>query len=481
MRRWLLLSLAIMLLTLALPVAPASAAPMEAISPITRNMILAAATQMVQGAWVSPVTVYRNTAASPARWGTFYSGRTYVGMAYTQQNPQENWATFSANMKSHVGTPGVTQGTDCSGFASIAWGIPRQTTGTFMPNGYAYQLSSLSSLLPGDALLRPYDHIGIVAQRLANGNYSMLEQTDPHALRAEWSYSYASTYRPVRRYGIVATMPPPTPPPAPAPSTPPSPPALGTAPSGSFAVKYFANQTLSGSPKLTRDELYPLSHDWASGGPGSGVPNDHFSVRASGKFYFAEGNYTFNVASDDGVRLWLDGKLIEDHWTSHPATSWLNAQTLSTGYHTVAVEYYESTGLALLTLRWWKTRTCADGQFLGEFFNNTYLGGAPTARICQSPLSFDWGNRVPIAGVTQTNFSVRFAGDFRFDGRSYTFVARADDGIRVWVDRILLIDRWRDQGPTQYQATRNMTAGMHNVVVTYYQHLGGAVAQLRWQ
>lgn len=481
MRRWLLLSLAIALsltvvLTIVAPPAPSSAAPQSAPGPITRSMITGTAWVLALGAWVSPVTVYRDVSASPPRWGTFYAGRTYTGMAYTQNNPQEDWSTFKYNMDHKIGRPGVDQGTDCSGFVSIAWGIPRQTTGTFLSGGYAYKLSSLNSLLPGDALLRTWDHIGIFYDRLDNGNFAMLEQTDPHALKSEWSYSYAATYTPVRRYNIVSTMPTPTPAATATPS-----PALITAPAGTFAVQYFANQTLSGNPVATRNEVYPLSHDWGSGGPDSGVPNDHFSLRATGKFYFAAGTYTFNVASDDGVRVWLDGNLIEDHWFAHPVYSYRDEHTVTTGYHTVKVEYYEATGDAVVSLRWWKTRTCPSGQLLGEFFSNTYLGSAPDARVCEAPIDHDWGNGAPVAGMPTDNFSARWEGSVSFSARAYTFIARADDGIRVWVDGALIIDQWHDQAPTEYRVTRNMTAGSHNILVRYYEHSGGAVAQFRWE
>jgi hypothetical protein len=78
------------------------------------------------------------------------------------------------------------------------------------------------------------------------------------------------------------------------------------------------------------------------------------------------------------------------------------------------------------------------------------------------------------------NFSVRWTGRFTFEEDDYTFLARADDGIRVWADGDLLINAWRDQSPTVYRATHSLTAGEHEVRVEYYEHGGGAVAQLDW-
>ena len=103
MRRRALLTLVVFLFAGVLPANPASAAPQPAITPITRDGIIASAREMALGQWVSPVTVYANQSATPKRWGTFYAGQTYTGMAYTQQNPQESWATFKSNMASKIG------------------------------------------------------------------------------------------------------------------------------------------------------------------------------------------------------------------------------------------------------------------------------------------------------------------------------------------------------------------------------------------
>jgi hypothetical protein len=61
------------------------------------------------------------------------------------------------------------------------------------------------------------------------------------------------------------------------------------------------------------------------------------------------------------------------------------------------------------------------------------------------------------------------------------FTARADDGVRVWVDGTQVIAAWRDQSATTSQATRALTAGSHEVRMEYYENSGGAVASLGWQ
>jgi hypothetical protein len=68
----------------------------------------------------------------------------------------------------------------------------------------------------------------------------------------------------------------------------------------------------------------------------------------------------------------------------------------------------------------------------------------------------------------------------QFSAGDYTFTARADDGVRVYVDGTTVIDAWRDQSPTTYRATKTLTAGTHEVVVEYYDSGWDAVAQVSW-
>ena len=123
---------------------------------------------------------------------------------------------------------------------------------------------------------------------------------------------------------------------------------------------------------------------------------------------------------------------------------------------------------------------CAVGQYRAQYFGGTSLAGSAVASTCESaPLSHDWGSGGP-AGLADS-YSARWSGLFGFLDGPYTFTATADDGIRLWVDGDLLIDQWRDQAPSTFQATREMTAGRHAVKVEYYEKAGGAVAKVAWQ
>ena len=62
----------------------------------------------------------------------------------------------------------------------------------------------------------------------------------------------------------------------------------------------------------------------------------------------------------------------------------------------------------------------------------------------------------------------------------YEFAVTADDGVRLYVDGVRVIDRWIDQAPTTYRATLPLDGGPHKVVMEYYENGGGAVARLSY-
>ena len=62
----------------------------------------------------------------------------------------------------------------------------------------------------------------------------------------------------------------------------------------------------------------------------------------------------------------------------------------------------------------------------------------------------------------------------------YRFTATADDGIRVYVDGVLVINAWLDEPPTTYSSNVSITSGSHRVRVEYFEYGGGATAKVSW-
>ncbi len=124
---------------------------------------------------------------------------------------------------------------------------------------------------------------------------------------------------------------------------------------------------------------------------------------------------------------------------------------------------------------------CPVGQFRAQYYNNLTLSGNPVLTRCEAyPLNYNWGNGGPGSGVNTNNFSARWQGRFDFTGGSYTFTTQSDDGVRLWVDSVQLINFWTDHAPTTRTATQTVAAGEHEVRVEYYEKTGGAVLQVSW-
>lgn len=97
-----------------------------------------------------------------------------------------------------------------------------------------------------------------------------------------------------------------------------------------------------------------IQFDWKGEGPMSSIDPDTFSVRWTGKIKaLGAGEYTFFTTSDDGVRLYIDGKLVIDNWQDHSATEDSGKITLEAGKsYDLKLEFYENQGVAQIELSW---------------------------------------------------------------------------------------------------------------------------------
>jgi hypothetical protein len=97
-----------------------------------------------------------------------------------------------------------------------------------------------------------------------------------------------------------------------------------------------------------------VNFNFGTGTPGAPVKTDNFSARWTGRVLAPKTEtYTFQTKSDDGVRLWINGKLIIDNWVTHSLTTNTAKVALTAGqYYAVKMEYYEATATASVQLLW---------------------------------------------------------------------------------------------------------------------------------
>lgn len=120
-------------------------------------------------------------------------------------------------------------------------------------------------------------------------------------------------------------------------------------------AEYFDNKELKGEPKLRRIDTN-INFHWGGEAPAEEFADDHFSVRWTGRLKPpVSGNYEITAVSDDGIRVYLDGSLIIDHWSDHAAEAKMANVFFEAGkFYDIKVEFYENGGDAVALLGWTK-------------------------------------------------------------------------------------------------------------------------------
>lgn len=117
----------------------------------------------------------------------------------------------------------------------------------------------------------------------------------------------------------------------------------------------------------------------------------------------------------------------------------------------------------------------------GQYWANATLSGSPALCREDASLSFDWGSGSPDPAIPVDRFSARWTRVQDFTAGTYRFTVGSDDGVRVWIDGVMALDRWVDRAePAFDNFTQVITAGSHEIIMEYYENGGGAVASLSW-
>ncbi|HEX6386084.1 MAG TPA: PA14 domain-containing protein [Anaerolineae bacterium] len=266
---------------------------------------------------------------------------------------------------------------------------------------------------------------------------------------------------------------PPTPTPTPIPPT-----STPTPVIFNWRGEYFSNVALAGMPALVRDDT-AIDFDWGMGAPAAGLPADNFSARWTRSLYFESGTYRFYVHSDDGVRLWIDSTLAIDRWHSAAGETYVAEVALSTGNHTIRVEYFEALGTAQIQV-WWQ-RADYYPEWRGEYWSNRSLSGPSTLVRNDAAINFDWGTGTPATTLPADNFSVRWTRTLSLAEGNYRFYAVMDDGLRLIIDGTLIINEWRDGSQREVSKDVWLATGSHDLRVEYYESTGDALVRVSWQ
>lgn len=115
---------------------------------------------------------------------------------------------------------------------------------------------------------------------------------------------------------------------------------------------YFDNQDFTAWRLRRVDPV--IDFDWGTQGPDPRIGGDTFSVRWRGWLVPSySGPCTFTILMDDGVRLWLDGKLVLDEWHLNEKIEFSTTVTLEAGRaYQIRLDYYQEPVDAVIRWFW---------------------------------------------------------------------------------------------------------------------------------
>ena len=164
----------------------------------------------------------------------------------------------------------------------------------------------------------------------------------------------------------------------------------------------------------------------------------------------------------------------------------VQAQPNTTYFYRVVGENYD--GLGTPSTPQSVTTGAAGSGLEGHYYGNDINYGLPGTNTLVAPFSrvdpqinFPGGVGLP-AAIGTTNFSVRWTGKVLADNPgNYTFTLNTDDGSRLYVDGVKVVDSYFDKGENNVTGPQvTLTAGYHNIEMEFYQKGGGYGATLLW-
>ncbi len=123
-----------------------------------------------------------------------------------------------------------------------------------------------------------------------------------------------------------------------------------------------------------------------------------------------------------------------------------------------------------------------DSAWRAEYYDNADLAGSPAAVREDAQINFQWKLGSPDGRVPADRFSARWTRAVKLEwSGNYRFYINSDDGMRVWVDDILLVNEWFDRQEAWTTADIYLAEGEHKFKVEYFENVGAATAQVVFQ
>lgn len=118
----------------------------------------------------------------------------------------------------------------------------------------------------------------------------------------------------------------------------------------------------------------------------------------------------------------------------------------------------------------------------GQYWPNISFDGAPTVTRSDAQVDFQWTLSSPGRGLPFDWYSGRWEGTLTVPaGGVRTLAVEGNEGVRLWVNDTLRIDRWRKASYGTQRATVRLAGGArHRIRLEYFEATGNARLKLLW-
>jgi hypothetical protein len=264
-----------------------------------------------------------------------------------------------------------------------------------------------------------------------------------------------------------------------------------------------------------RTTLPELNFYYASGVKPNPSTSENFYARFKSTVTLQARQYTFRIQRNNGVRIWVGGQLVVDKDVPNvgdPATwvdwsqdqikeTWFDRKfTATAGTHQVVVEFVDTSGSALLNVFLIDTADpLASASWNAEFWNYTtwyndmsgMADGTGVWRTTYPSLAFYYASGAKPNAAVSENFYARFKSTVYLENKPYVFRISRDNGVRVWVDGVIAVDKdvpkigdpatWTSTTDTNWfeRAYTPPSTGLHQIVVEWVDASGAAQLYLQ--
>ncbi len=256
-----------------------------------------------------------------------------------------------------------------------------------------------------------------------------------------------------------------------------------------WTVQYYNNAYLLGDEAVTT-QAESVDFNWGANAPVAGVNPDNFSARFATDVALPAGTYRFYALVDDHVRITVDFRNVVIDTFDAPNVGQIVSQdvSLADGTHHIQVDYREVRGNAYVYVEWANVNTNPPGPSFGQrvqdpvdlglwtaqYFSNTTLAGSPTAVLNEFSPTHNWGYDAPLVNVPADSFSARWTTVRNLTGGVYEISVLADDGVRVYVNGVALIDEWHLASGQRYTQTVSLPSGAVGFQIDFLENTGVA-------